>query len=474
MMDFSVRTSANHRPMDGKDDLFQAHEGLGRSSIDKVSVATVSPQLRTMPQPMDALHSSAPPPFLTKTYDMVDDPATNEIVSWSSTDNSFVVWNPPEFSRDLIPKFFKHNNFSSFVRQLNTYGFRKVDPDRWEFANEGFLRGERQLLKSIQRRKPAQSSQSQQQAGQGPKFVEVGKFGGMEGELERLKRDKNVLMLELVRMRQQQQAAERELHVMGQRLHVTEQRQGQMMSFLAKAMQNPTFLAQLMHPNDALKRFRTVTKKRRLPKQEIEVAAGVSGTSTSGGQDHRVKYEVAWGSEHVYSMLVEFFNSSDASTKLDAPSNLSDRRVPEMADQKAADGEEEEDEEDDDEYTITEIHGSTKTGIAGSSQLAFELENYIRSQVETCPNGVARNSASDDVVGGRSKDLLPVEMGFASETEDFQYEDGAGAGGNLHNVLGMSDIFWGQILGGNLDSADSETDADGEKSSVEIKMGMEM
>ncbi|KAJ6728412.1 HEAT SHOCK TRANSCRIPTION FACTOR [Salix koriyanagi] len=54
-----------------------------------------------------ASQSNAPPPFLSKTYDMVDDPATDAVVSWSSTNNSFVVWNLPEFSRDLLPKMVK-------------------------------------------------------------------------------------------------------------------------------------------------------------------------------------------------------------------------------------------------------------------------------------------------------------------------------------------------------------------------------
>lgn len=73
------------------------------------------------PRAMEGLHESGPPPFLSKTYDLVEDEGTNEIVSWSRGNNSFIVWDPHRFSINLLPKYFKHNNFSSFVRQLNTY-----------------------------------------------------------------------------------------------------------------------------------------------------------------------------------------------------------------------------------------------------------------------------------------------------------------------------------------------------------------
>ncbi|MBA0853834.1 hypothetical protein Goshw_022555 [Gossypium schwendimanii] len=249
---------------------------------------------------MDSLHDSISaanaaatangntvPPFLSKTYDVVNDPSTDSVVSWSSGNNSFVVWKVPEFARDLLPKYFKHNNFSSFVRQLNTYGFRKVDPDRWEFANEGFLRGQKHLLKTISRRKPPNVQSNQQPQVQNSSVgacIEVGKFG-LEEEVERLKRDKNVLMQELVRLRQQQQTTDNQLQTVGQRVQVMEQRQQQMMSFLAKAMQSPSFLGQLVQQqNESNRRITGANKKRRLPRQDEENLAGENGAVSAKGQ----------------------------------------------------------------------------------------------------------------------------------------------------------------------------------------------
>lgn len=196
------------------------------------------------PRPMEGLNETGPPPFLTKTYEMVEDPATDTVVSWSNGRNSFIVWDSHKFSTTLLPRYFKHSNFSSFIRQLNTYGFRKIDPDRWEFANEGFLAGQKHLLKSIKRRRNmGLQTVNQQGSGSGMSCVEVGQYG-FEGEVERLKRDHSVLVAEVVRLRQQQHNSKSQVAEMEQRLLVTEKRQQQMMTFLAKALNNPNFVQQ--------------------------------------------------------------------------------------------------------------------------------------------------------------------------------------------------------------------------------------
>jgi heat shock transcription factor, other eukaryote len=73
-------------------------------------------------RPVDGA-SSAPAPFVAKTYEMVANPATDAVVSWGpgGAGNTSVVWDPRELAATLLPRFFKHGNFASFVRQLNIY-----------------------------------------------------------------------------------------------------------------------------------------------------------------------------------------------------------------------------------------------------------------------------------------------------------------------------------------------------------------
>ncbi|KAI4325640.1 hypothetical protein MLD38_031022 [Melastoma candidum] len=108
------------------------------------------------------------PPFLLKTYMLVEDPATDEVISWNDDGTAFVVWQLDDFSRDLLPTLFKHCNFSSFVRQLNTYGFRKSGTGRWEFCNDNFRRGERELLCEIRRRKARGNDKRRQRMWENP------------------------------------------------------------------------------------------------------------------------------------------------------------------------------------------------------------------------------------------------------------------------------------------------------------------
>jgi len=92
-------------------------------------------------------------PFVRKTYEILSDESNKNIVSWSPSGRSFVVWDTTEFAERVLPRYFKHKNFCSFVRQLNTYGFAKADTKAWEFAHEAFVQGSPESLRLITRRK---------------------------------------------------------------------------------------------------------------------------------------------------------------------------------------------------------------------------------------------------------------------------------------------------------------------------------
>ncbi|KAL6138421.1 hypothetical protein ACLB2K_063704 [Fragaria x ananassa] len=238
-----------------------------------------------VPQPLQCLQETPVPPFLSKTFDLVDDPALDLIISWGSTGASFVVWDPVEFSRLVLPRNFKHNNFSSFVRQLNTYGFRKIDTDKWEFANEAFLRGKRHLLKNIQRRKSCQSLQIGSFTGPSAEAVRP----GLEGEVESLRNQRSLLMQEVVDLQQQQRGTAHQMKTVNERLLSAEQRQKQMVSFLAKMLQNPAFAARLQQKREQ-KVIGSPTGQRKFVKAcEHEV-----GKSDPYVEGQIVKYQPAW------------------------------------------------------------------------------------------------------------------------------------------------------------------------------------
>uniref|UniRef100_A0A3P9KLI3 Heat shock transcription factor 1 n=1 Tax=Oryzias latipes TaxID=8090 RepID=A0A3P9KLI3_ORYLA len=103
------------------------------------------------------------PAFLTKLWTLVEDPETDHLICWSLNGTSFHVFDQCRFSKEVLPKFFKHNNMASFIRQLNMYGFRKVvhieqgglvkpEKDDTEFQHPFFIRGQEHLLENIKRK----------------------------------------------------------------------------------------------------------------------------------------------------------------------------------------------------------------------------------------------------------------------------------------------------------------------------------
>ncbi|CAK9319524.1 unnamed protein product [Citrullus colocynthis] len=147
---------------------------------------------------------STAPPFLLKTYMVVEDPATDEVISWNDDGTAFVVWQTVEFAKDVLPKLFKHCNFSSFVRQLNTYGFRKVTTTRWEFCNDKFQKGEKEKLCEIRRRKTwtnKQQHEIDEDQRSSSSNSSSSQYNTLMDENKRLKKENGALSSELVSMK---------------------------------------------------------------------------------------------------------------------------------------------------------------------------------------------------------------------------------------------------------------------------------
>lgn len=219
------------------------------SPLEQVAASALpSPHMTTT-----AAKASAIPGFVIKLYRMVneDSAANGDMIRWTPSGRSFVVQHPEEFSRAVLPRYFKHNNFSSFVRQLNMYGFHKVSPGAsssigthtsptlpnsaadansnfgsagWEFEHPQFQRNHPELLSGVKRRSaregesgngdPEQQQQHQQhQSLQADLAAIREQQTAIQGDIQAIQRDSQLLWSETMasreRHRQQQEVIDR-------------------------------------------------------------------------------------------------------------------------------------------------------------------------------------------------------------------------------------------------------------------------
>jgi heat shock transcription factor 1 len=105
------------------------------------------------------------PAFLSKTYEIFSMTEFSSVCGWNASGDTIIVSQLESFVSMVLPRFFKHRNFPSFVRQLNLYGFHKtvLDSKRLEFQHPYFKRDRPDLLHYIKRKVSTGPAPNQQQ-----------------------------------------------------------------------------------------------------------------------------------------------------------------------------------------------------------------------------------------------------------------------------------------------------------------------
>ena len=92
------------------------------------------------------------PNFIVRAWEMLEDEGNWSAVAWNESGSAFEVINEAQFCSELLPRYFRHSNLSSFVRQvrlfrfqLNMYSFhkRRTAANTTEFHHTLFRRNHR-------------------------------------------------------------------------------------------------------------------------------------------------------------------------------------------------------------------------------------------------------------------------------------------------------------------------------------------
>jgi len=113
------------------------------------------------------------PTFPAKLFAILSRPDLADIISWMPHGRSWKVHKPREFEVKVIPSYFDHAKFSSFIRQANGWGFKRVTTkgtDRNSHYHELFLRGIPHLIKFMKRPVSGMNAVSQPKLTKGRDF----------------------------------------------------------------------------------------------------------------------------------------------------------------------------------------------------------------------------------------------------------------------------------------------------------------
>ena len=94
------------------------------------------------------------PNFLLKLYQILENESYKNIIHWTEDGKYFIISNLHDFTEQILPHYYKHNNYSSFIRQLNMYDFHKKKSGQNEhiFHHQNFIKDRKDLLKLIKRK----------------------------------------------------------------------------------------------------------------------------------------------------------------------------------------------------------------------------------------------------------------------------------------------------------------------------------
>lgn len=93
-------------------------------------------------QAKDIVTPKAPLKFPAKLYRILNTPEFNDIICWMPHGHSWRVLQQERFEKEVLPVFFRHGRYASFVRQVNGWGFRRIQsgPDFNSYYHRSFLR----------------------------------------------------------------------------------------------------------------------------------------------------------------------------------------------------------------------------------------------------------------------------------------------------------------------------------------------